>query len=184
MRSRLIAGCAVAALALGAQASSATAKPVLWLKQFTMEHAEPGTAANVSIGIGGPCASDQSASLASNGEATDGFTLAATSPVVECGAGKLAATVTSLVAKPSGDQEMTLTAKGAIHVLIDPWCVYTLPKTITLPGRGATFGESSLTGTLDKAATFGSCASSRAFGVTVTVRETFSALPFNAEVTG
>jgi len=176
------AACLLAALAVGTGAAGASAKPVLWLKQFEMARATPGTAASVEVDLGGGCVSAQSATLASNGQPSDGFTMSPASTIAECGSGKLAATISSLVVKSAGGEEVTLTAKGAVHVLVKPWCVYALPKTISLPTSGATDGEGTLTGALDKAATFGSCPTTRTFPLTVRVDETFSGSPFVEEV--
>jgi hypothetical protein len=185
MRSRVIAGCALVALALGAQVSGASAaKPVLWLKQFTFERAAPGTPAQASIDLGEGCSSTQAATLASNGQPSDEVTVAPTSPIVECAGGKLASSISSVVLKAVGSGEVTMTAKNIIHVLVDPWCVYALPKTISLPASAVTVAEGTVTGALDKPASFGSCPSSRATHVAVRVDETFSSAPFLTEVVG
>lgn len=183
MRARLIAVGVALTVALGVGATGASAKQVLWLRNFESEHAAPGTAAFVTINLGNGCESFQNATLANNGQSTVSFNISPASPVEECESGKLAATVSSYSAKPSGE-DMTATAKGSIHVLTDPWCVYTLPKTIAMPHIAFTGAEVSLAGVLDKAATFGSCPSSRAFPAKVEVLEALSSLEFIAEIEG
>lgn len=184
MRSRVIAVGAALTVALGIGATGASAKSVLWLQNFVNEHAAPGTAAYVNIDLGNGCESVQNATLANNGQASVSFDISPASPVVECETGKLAATLSSYVAKPSSEEEMTATAKGSIHVLTDPWCVYTLPKTITMAHLAFTGAETSLAGVLDKAATFGSCPSTRSFPATVKVEEAFSSGEFFALIEG
>ncbi len=182
MRSRLIAGCAVVAAALGAQGATASATPVLWLKQFSMERAAPGTPAYLSIEIGGECSSFQEGTLVSNGQQSDEVQAAGPSAIYACGSGKLAASISTVVAKAGLHESVTMTTKSVSHVLINPWCVYALPKTISLPAGPVTLAEGNITGTLDKGATFGSCPSTRAMHVAVTVEEAFSSSAFYTEV--
>ncbi|HEX3910453.1 MAG TPA: hypothetical protein VHW67_07115 [Solirubrobacteraceae bacterium] len=172
----------VVLLALGGLATGASAaKPVLWLKQFTMERAAPGTPAYAAIDLGDGCSSSQGATLAGNGRPSDEVTVTPTTAIEECEGGKLASSISSVVLKAVGSEEVTITAKSVVHVLADPWCVYALPKTISLTASAVTAAEGTVTGALDKPASFGSCPSSRTMNVTVRVDEAFSAAPFFTE---
>lgn len=186
MRSRVIAGLALVVCGLGAQASSAGAKkPVLWLRTAGFERAAPGTEATAQLFIGGGSCLGvvQEATLTSNGKAGDKIAGGAVKPnEFKCAGEKLAGAITSITARPSGEADMIMTVKGSFHVLVEPWCVYALPKTFSLPASPESAAEATLTAPLDKAASFGTCASSRAIPVGIEVKDAGDNEPFFAEV--
>jgi hypothetical protein len=185
MKSRVIVGCALVALVLGAQAAAASATPVVWLNNFLFERAAPGTPSSAIVNIGGGCQSFQEGTLVSNGLTADELTFAAPATAVnECEGGKLAATVSGAVVKAASGEGVTMTTKGVVHVLVRPWCVYALPKAISFTKLARTEGSGTVTGTLDKAATFGSCAATRTFPLTIAVEEAYTGSPFFTEVVG
>jgi hypothetical protein len=183
MRSRVIAGCAIAALALGAQAAGASAAK-LWLTNFAMERAAPGTAATASMQFEGACLTTfQEAKLATNGKGSDKLTLDPTASDSACPGEKIAGSISSLMLKPEGG-EAAMTVKSAIHVLFEPWCVYAVPKTITMPGSPTTVSEVTVTAPLEKRASFGACAPIRALELKLVVNEAALGEPFLGEVVG
>jgi hypothetical protein len=70
--------------------------------------------------------------------------------------------------------EAAMTVKSAVHVFFEPWCVYAVPKTITMPASTRTLSEVTVTAPLEKRASFGTCAPIRALDLTVVVREAAS----------
>jgi hypothetical protein len=189
MRSRLIAGCALAALVVGVQATgAAAAKPVLWLNNFGSERIPVGDEAMVGMGFGGPCVTEQEATVASNGKPSDALSVAPTVIVSQCESEKVAGKITGLVMKPAAaGNNMTTTVKDSFHVLLTAtWCVYTLPKTISLPAVAqSTFQAVTVTGALDKRASYGAtCSSSRMVNLELSVDEKSSGEGYWAEVVG
>ncbi len=186
MRSRVIAGCAIAALALGAQAAAASAaKPVLWLKSSsTFERAAPKTPVIASMAFESSCLTAvQKGALATNGKPVDKLTLDPTASDNACPGEKIAGSMSSLTLKPE-EEGVAMTVKSAIHLFFEPWCVYAVPKKITMPASVKTFSEVTVTAPLEKRASFGACAPIRALGLTVVVDEAALGEPFVAEVVG
>jgi hypothetical protein len=175
----------VLALALGAQATEAVAaKPTLWVLNFARERVTPPTAATVQVVVDNACDAIQQGQLATNGKPSDAVTFGS-AVTEECNGEKTAGGIKSIALKPAGGVSMTITAKDNIHVLYaQTWCVYTLPKTFTLPASGRSWSEASLTAALDKSASFGTCSSTRAIQVLVRVEEAQSYEPFEAETVG
>jgi hypothetical protein len=187
MRSRVIAGCAVAALALGAQAAAASAaKPVLWLKSSsTFERAAPKTPVTASMAFESSCLTAvQKGTLATNGKPVDKLTLDPTASDSACPGEKIAGSMSSLTLKPEEEEEVAMTVKSAIHLFFEPWCVYAVPRKITMPVSVKTLSEVTVTAPLEKRASFGACAPIRALGLTVVVDEAALGEPFVAEVVG
>lgn len=85
---------------------------------------------------------------------------------------------------PVAPGSAALTVKTAIHLFVEPWCVYTLPKTVTFPAQRESRGEADVTSKLDKSASFGTCSSTRSVPVVAALNEGQYALPFVAEVVG
>jgi hypothetical protein len=181
----VIAGCAVVALAMGAQATEAVAaKPSLWVLNFARERVTPPTQATVQVLVENACDAIQQGQLSTNGKPSDAMTFAS-AVAEECPRQKTAGGIKSIALKSAGGVSMTMTAKDDIHVLYaETWCVYTLPKTFTLPASGRSWSEANLTGALDKPASFGTCASTRAIQVLVRVEEAQSHEVFEAETVG
>jgi hypothetical protein len=191
MRSKVVAGCALLALALGAQAADAsTAKPVLWLKGgIPLERAAPGTALTATMIFEGGCLDIvQQATLATNGRPTDKLSLASTAEDLACsGSGaKIAGSITGFTLKPAEEGQAAMTVKSAIHVFFEPWCVYAVPKSITMPRQADTDSEVTVPAPLVKSASFAACAPIRALSLRVTLREAEGSLhePLIAEVVG
>lgn len=171
MRSRVIAVCALLALALGAQAAGASAAK-LWLKNIVGERAATGTGVIASMEFEGGCLdTSQEGALATNGKATDKFTLDPSTKYSACPGEKIAGSISGLTVKPAKGEEASMTVKSAIHVLFEPWCVYAIPKTITMPASPSTGSEVTVTAPLEKKASFGACAPIRALGLKVSVVE-------------
>ncbi len=189
MRSQVIASCAVVALALGAQAAVASAaKPVLWLKNFAAERVAPGTAVTAEMAFEEGClALDRQGTLATDGKPSDKLTLSSNTSDSACPGEKIAGSISGVTLKPEGELA-AITVKSAIHVFLEPWCVYAVPKTITMPASGNTASEVTVSAPLEKRASFGACAPIRALNLRVLVREgeTKTSLDeaFSAEVVG
>jgi len=64
-----------------------------------------------------------------------------------------------------------MTVKSAIHVFFEPWCVYAVPKNITMPSSPDTDSEVTVPAPLEKRASFGACAPIRALSLKVLVQE-------------
>lgn len=170
MRSRVIAVCALLALALGAQAAGASAAK-LWLKNIANERAATGTGVIASMEFEGGCLdTSQEGALATNGKASDKFTLDPSTKYSACPGEKIAGSISGLTLKPA-EGEAAMTVKSAIHVLFEPWCVYAVPKTITMPASPNTVSEVTVTAPLEKKASFGACAPIRALQLRVSVSE-------------
>jgi hypothetical protein len=187
MRSRVIAGCAVAALALGAQAAGASAaKPALWLKDsFAIGRVAPGAAATASMLFESACLNvSQGATLATNGKPTDKLTLAPSADYFACSGEKIAGSISGLTLTPAGEGQAAMTVKSAIHVFFEPWCVYAIPKVITMPATSYTVSTVTVTAPLEKRASFGACAPIRALGLEVVVDQNEFDAPFLFEVVG
>ena len=183
MRSRAIAGCAVVALALGAQAAGASAaKPALWLKNFGGERAAPGTAVTASMQFEECPTVSQEAKLATNGKPSDKLTLAPNGTDAGCTGEKIAGSISSLMLKPE-EGGAAMTVKSTIHVFFEPWCVYAVPKKITMPASATTDSEVTVPAPLEKRASFGACAPIRALDLRVAVQEALNE-PLFAEVVG
>ncbi len=178
MRWRMAATCLTAAIALGGAAGSSTAiaaKAPLWLVEFpnTTLRVPAGTALEVETEIES-CVTYQRGTLAANGKSRDEVG-GIESPYRTEGCVpslKVAGAISSLAMTPAGSGAMTISAKDALHVLVEPWCVYTLPKTITFAGMSASGGRGSLSAALDKAASFGTCPAKRSIEVGVRVLDT------------
>jgi hypothetical protein len=188
MRSRVIAGCALLVLALATQAAGASAaKPVLWLKGgVPYERAEPGTAVTVSMEFEGGCLDVlQKGTLATNGKPTDKLSLASSAEDLACSGSKIAGSISGFTLKPT-EEGAAMTVKSAIHVFFEPWCVYAVPKSITMPASPDTDAEVTVPAPLEKRASFGACAPIRALSLKVIVQEAESSSHerFVAEVVG
>jgi hypothetical protein len=182
----VIAGCAVAVLALGVQAAGAwAAKPVLWLTNYAFERAAPGTAASALMQFENGCSTvTQQAKLATNGKPSDKLTLQSNASYsAACSGEKIAGSISGLTLKPQ-ENGAAMTVKSTIHLFFEPWCVYAVPKTITMPAGGETYAEVTVSAPLEKRASFGACAPIRALPLTVVVNEAGINEPFFAEVVG
>ncbi|HEY2217264.1 MAG TPA: hypothetical protein VGH21_07190, partial [Solirubrobacteraceae bacterium] len=159
MRSRVIAGCAVVALALGVQAAAASAaKPVLWLKSdVALERAAPKTPVTASMAFESSClTANQKGTLATNGKPVDKLTLDPTASDNACAGEKIAGSMSSFTLKPE-EEGVAMTVKSSIHVFFEPWCVYAVPKKITMPTSTTTVSEVTVPAPLEQRASFGAC---------------------------
>jgi hypothetical protein len=176
---------AVALLALSAFATgAAAAKPKLWLEYAgSGAHAPTGDAARINFNLDS-CSASESASLLSNGKASDhiGGTggLAASCPTGE----KLAGTIKSIAAAPLEESRFTLTVTGVIHLGVEPWCTYTVPSKLVSEGAFFTETAGTARATLDKAASFAGCAPTREASFSLTVEQVSEGFPYYAQVVG
>lgn len=183
MRSRFLTAAVLAVAALGAPAASASAAKVLWLDHGpTGERAPAGTAVEAFLSIE-TCALDEAGKLATDGKPSDKVTLEAGSFTRPCETTKWASSVPSVTLKPAGEGAMTVSLKATIHVFVEPWCVYSLPKTIAFPPSSRSVGERGVEGTLDKAASFGTCPPTHTTGVYFALDDS-TGEEFTAEVVG
>ncbi len=189
MRSRIL-GSLVAALAalvaLGASAAGASAaKPTLWLlHQATHARAATGSPARISLAVRGECSGAESAVLHSNGKPVD--QIAPTSSLaIQCfGGEKLAGSIKSVTVAPAGAEEMAMTLNSTLHVLLAPWCTYTVPKKIVFEANGISEERSEPTAPLDKGASFGTCPAITRVPLSLAVEDESEGFAFGAEVVG
>ena len=192
MRSRMV-GAVVAALAVGALVGAASAaaatvsKPKLWLRNPIGSHrATAGEEMSVELKVE-QCTLDQSAKLLANGMPVDHI-VGSAAPTIACPAGyKLAGNSKEVNAAAAGTPTFpaaAMTFIGALHVMVEPWCVYALPSRLSLPLEPETASVATFTAPLDKAASFGSCAATRAVEVRLVVRVPLYLAPYEAEVVG
>lgn len=120
--------------------------------------------------------------LATNGKPSDKLTLDPNAKYSACAGAKIAGTISGLTLKPAEGQSAAITIKSAIHVLVEPWCVYAIPKTITMPPSSETITEVTVPAPLEKRASFGACAPIRTFELRVIVTEAAGGEPFFTEV--
>jgi hypothetical protein len=186
MKSRSLGGLIVVLLALGAFATAtatAAAKPKLWLTNAgTHSHATVGEAARFQLSSEN-CVAREAASLASNGKPVDRIAgSGALAP--ECYGGKMVGTIKSVAVAPATEGQMTMTVSDIVHVSVEPWCTYTFPHSIAFPEFIFTEMVSTITATLDKGASFGSCAPTREIGVHLIVEQVSEAFPYTGEAVG
>jgi hypothetical protein len=163
--------CSVAVMLLAASIDNASAaKSDLWL--VTADGGGPSTRAKVGEVAEvlfyldhkeSGCSLKQPGTLRSNGEPVDEFDFTKGS-VLQCSEGtKVSGEVKSVEMSPvEGAHEGTVTvATSSLHIFVEPWCVYTLPAKWRFPFRGATGAPNtfSVTGKLDKPASFATCES-------------------------
>jgi hypothetical protein len=161
---------------------AAAAKPKLWLIQgFANTRAAPGEAARIQLFSEG-CVGQQTASVASNGKPVDRIAgSGALTP--ECKPGfKQAGSIKSVAVAPS-PEGVAMTASGLVHVGLEPWCTYTLPRKFSLPEFVLTEATGVVSGTLDKAASFGACAPTREVHIRLIVEQLAEEFPYAGEVT-
>jgi hypothetical protein len=185
MKTRTLGIVAVVLFALGAFATGATAaKPRLWLIDVGSHvRATTGEAARIQLTMEF-CRGSQSASVISNGKPVDHIAGAGSlASVCETGAKEVGA-IKSIAIAAAPENLMTMTVTGVVHLGIEPWCTYTLPHKIT--GAEFFFSEmfAAVTATLDKAASFGSCAPAREMSIGITVEQLSEQFPYAGEVVG
>lgn len=174
MRARVAAACALAAIVVGTGATgAAAAKAPLWLVEVmgTNLRVPEGTAVEVAFDVESTCVTFQKGTLTANGKPRDEIGgIESPFHTGECRSGvKVAGAITSLTMTPDGSGALTMSVKDALHVFVEPWCVYTVPKKLSFPALPSTKASATFTSALDKAASFGTCAAKRSveFGVTV-----------------
>lgn len=182
MRARLGAAC-VLAVAVTSGATVATAKPVVWLRDpLTGQRLPAGTTERALFEVDRGCVSQQEARISTNGRAADKVTVAPAASYFNCGTEKMAGAIAGLMFKVAG-QSPAMTTKLTVHEFVEPWCVYSLPKSWTTLAEGQTFGFTTLGTPLDKRASFGVCAPTHATEVAVEI-ENFEGRALLTEVTG
>lgn len=185
MKTRRLGTVAVVLLALGAFATSAAAaKPKLWLVDAaTHVRAATGEAARVQLATTS-CVASETASVLTNGKASDHIG-GGGSLTSACETGdKLAGAIKSIAVLPASEERMTMTVTGVVHLGTEPWCTYTLPHKIS--SEEFFFSEmlATVTETLDKAASFGSCAPTRTESIRVAVEQASEEFPYEGEIVG
>jgi hypothetical protein len=168
--------------ALGAFVTgAAAAKPKLWLIHGPANtHAAPGEAARIRVSAEG-CVGEQAASVASNGRPVDRIA-GSGALAAQCNPGfKQAGSIKSVAVAPS-PEGVAMTVTGLVHVGIEPWCTYTLPHNFTLPEAFSTDAHGVVSGTLQKAASFGACAPTLEVHIFVVVEQLAEEIPYRGEV--
>jgi hypothetical protein len=186
MRSRMLGSLVIALVVLGVLATGASAaKPRLWLEESNSgAHEATGAPVRISVAID-ECRAEQPGVLASNGKPVDQVT-ATSSPTITCDSSeKLAGSIKSVAFAAAGS-EMAMTLNSVLHIQFEPWCTYALPHKIAF---GSTVFSESLaepepTATLDKPASFASCAPTRTLHVLFEVEDDLDDAPFAAEFLG
>jgi hypothetical protein len=184
MRSRALGGMVVLLFALGAFVTgAAAAKPKLWLEGASNTRAAPGEAARIQL-VSEHCVGQQTASVASNGKPVDHIAgSGALTPGCDAGF-KQTGSIKSVAVAPAPEGEVVMTVSGLVHVGVEPWCTYTVPRKFSLPPYVFTEGSTVVSGTLDKAASFGACAPTREMYIRVIVEQVSDQFPYWGEVTG
>jgi hypothetical protein len=171
-------------LALGPFATGAAAsKPKLWLNDaFTHTHATVGEAASMRLNVAG-CAGHEAASVSTNGRPIDHIAGSGAVTAIICNEGyKLAGTIKSVALAPGISGTAVMTVSDRLHVGVEPWCTYTLPGKIAFPEFIFTEAGTTVTATLDKSASFGSCASTRAVLIDLVVEQVSEGLFYEGVV--
>jgi hypothetical protein len=184
MRSRMLGALVVALVVLGVLASAAAAaKPKLWLEESNSgAHEATGAPVRISATID-ECKAEQPGVLAGNGKPVDQVT-ATSSPTITCDSSeKLAGSIKSVAFAATGG-EMAMTLKSVLHIQFEPWCTYALPRKIAFGSTvfSEALAEPEPTATLDKAASFASCAPTRRLHIHLEVEDDLDDAPFAAEV--
>jgi hypothetical protein len=178
-------GIVVVLLALSAFATSAAAaKPRLWLSDAASHvHATAGEAAHLRVGVD-HCGAAQAASVSTNGKPTDHIAPAG-ALTTACEEGyKLAGTIKSVTLAP-GSEGVTavMTVSDLMHLGVEPWCTYTLPRKVAIGISVLTeSGSREITATLDKSASFASCAPTREMFMSMTLEQVSEEFPYEVEL--
>jgi hypothetical protein len=185
MRTRTL-GIVVVLLALSAFATSAAAsKPKLWLSDAASHvHATAGEAAHLRIGVADHCGGAQAASVSTNGKPTDHIAPAG-ALTTACDEGyKLAGTIKSVTLAPGSEGvAAVMTVSGLMHLGVEPWCTYTLPRKVAIGMSVLTeAGSRVVTATLDKSASFASCAPTREMFMSMTLEQVSEEFPYEVEL--
>jgi hypothetical protein len=172
-----------AVLALGPFATGAAAStPKVWLIDgFTNTHATVGEAANIRLAVSS-CGSHEAASVSTNGRAIDHIAGSGTVTATCAEGDKLAGKITSVTVAPSPSGTGIMTVTDRLHEGVAPWCTYTLPAKIAFSEFIFTESATTVTATLDTAASFGSCASTRAEVVQLALEQLSEGSPYEALV--
>ncbi|HEV7584483.1 MAG TPA: hypothetical protein VGO14_01760 [Solirubrobacteraceae bacterium] len=170
-----------AVLALGPFAAGAAAStPKVWLiDAFTNTHATVGEAANIRLGVSS-CGSHEAASVSTNGRAIDQIAGSGTVTTICSEGNKLAGTITSVAVTPGTSGAGIMTVTDRLHVGVEPWCTYTLPSKIAFSEYIFTESVTTVTSTLDTAASFGSCAPTRSVVVQMVLEQVSEGSPYEA----
>jgi hypothetical protein len=178
-------GIVVALLALSVFATSAAAsKPKLWLSNAASHvHATAGEAAHLRIGVD-HCGGAQGASVSTNGKPVDHVAAAGALTTACEGGYKLAGAIKSVTLAPGSEGVTVMTVSDLMHVGVEPWCTYTLPRKVAFGMAIFTETGSFVTATLDKPASFASCAPTREMFMSVTLEQVSEEFPYEVELTG
>jgi hypothetical protein len=184
MRTRTL-GIVVVLLALSASfaTSAAASKPKLWLSNVVSRaHAMAGEAAHLRFGVD-HCGAAQAASVSTNGKPADHIAPAGTL-TTSCEEGyKLAGTIKSVTLAPGSEGvAAVMTVSDLMHLGVEPWCTYTLPRKVAFGISVLTETGSFVTATLDKPASFASCAPTREMFMSVTLEEVSEEFPYAVEL--
>jgi hypothetical protein len=183
MRTRTL-GIVVVLFALSAFATSAAAsKPKLWLSDVTSRvHATSGEAAHLRIGVD-HCGAAQAASVSTNGKPTDHIAPVGALTTACEERYKLAGTIKSVTLAPGGEGvAAVMTVSDLMHLGVEPWCTYTLPRKVAFGISVLTETGSFVTATLDKSASFASCAPTREMFMSVTLEQVSEEFPYEVEL--
>jgi hypothetical protein len=186
MRSRMLGALVIALVVLGVLASGAAgAKPRLWLDESNSgAHEATGAPVRISVIID-ECKAEEPGVLASNGRPVDQAT-ATSSPTITCDSSeKLAGSIKSVAFAATGS-EMAMTLSSILHIQFEPWCTYALPHKIAFGSTdySEVLAEPEPTATLDKPASFASCAPTRTLHMYLEVEDDLDDAPLAAEVVG
>jgi hypothetical protein len=164
--------------ALGAFVTgAAAAKPKLWLVHGPANtHAAPGEAARIQVFAEG-CVGQQPASVATNGKPVDQIA-GSGALTTTCNPGSKQAGRIKSVAVTNAIEGVAMTVSGIVHVGVEPWCTYKLPRKFSLPGFYFTEASTAVSGSLEKAASFGACAPTREVHIRVVVERLADEFPY------
>jgi hypothetical protein len=129
---------------------------------------------------------EQSASLSTNDKPVDRITGSGVlTPMPACTGGKIAGAIKSVDFTPGPEILQTImTVHDTVHLGLEPWCRYTLPRKITFAPTISTRDVATLTAALDKSASFGSCAPTLETTVFLGVEQVSQRQPYVGEVAG